>query len=293
MIWPRSAILQSAAASMVEGILVVTVSTAERIATRGVPMPMPTQRSMAFWTMSRLASRSGKMLIAASVMNSVSGWPGTSMTKTWLIRRSVRRPVAEAVTSRISSSVCRLPFIRSSPLPSRISATAWAAAAWLCGASTISRPARSMPCSAATARIFASGPTRTGSIRPLRGGLDRAAQRGLVAGMRDDGHRRACRRGRRRSGGRTSSRRGSGTRLRSGRLATGVRAARHERHRLGVEAEQRGDALSRAARRGVAERAAGLEHLAQRREGRAALLDRVGQQRRDRRRAPPPRRSAA
>ena len=40
------------------------------------------------------------MLIAASVMNSVSGWPGTSMMKTWLIRRSVRRPVAEEVTSR-------------------------------------------------------------------------------------------------------------------------------------------------------------------------------------------------
>ena len=73
------------------------------------------------------------MLIAASVMNSVSGWPGTSMMKTWLMRRSVRRPVAEAVTSCISSSVCRLPFIRSSPLPSRISATARAAASWLCG----------------------------------------------------------------------------------------------------------------------------------------------------------------
>ena len=166
MICPRSAILQSAAASMVEGIFVVTVSTAERIATFGVPMPMPTQRSMAFWTMSRLASRSGKMLIAASVMKSVSGWPGTSMMKTWLMRRSVRRPVAEAVTAFISSSVCRLPFISSSPLPSRISATAWAAAAWLCGASTIWRPARSMPCSAATSRIFASGPTRTGSISP-------------------------------------------------------------------------------------------------------------------------------
>ena len=39
MICPRSAILQSAAASMVDGILEVTVSTAERIATRGVPSP--------------------------------------------------------------------------------------------------------------------------------------------------------------------------------------------------------------------------------------------------------------
>ena len=38
------------------------------------------------------------------------------MMKTWLIRRAVRRPVLRDVTSRISSSVCRLPFISSSPL---------------------------------------------------------------------------------------------------------------------------------------------------------------------------------
>ena len=74
VICPRSAILHSAAASMVEGILDVTVSTADRIATRGVPSPTCVNRSIAFWTMSRLTSRSGKMLIAASVMNSVSGW---------------------------------------------------------------------------------------------------------------------------------------------------------------------------------------------------------------------------
>ena len=36
VIWPRSAILQSAAASIVEGIFGVTVSTADRIATLGV-----------------------------------------------------------------------------------------------------------------------------------------------------------------------------------------------------------------------------------------------------------------
>ena len=40
VIWPRSAILQSAAASIVDGILLVTVSTADRIATRGdTPTP--------------------------------------------------------------------------------------------------------------------------------------------------------------------------------------------------------------------------------------------------------------
>ena len=39
VIWPRSAILHSAAASIVDGIFVVTVSTAVSIATRGVPSP--------------------------------------------------------------------------------------------------------------------------------------------------------------------------------------------------------------------------------------------------------------
>ena len=64
--------LARAAASMVEGILVVTVSTADSNATRGVPRPTCVKRSIAFCTMSRLASRSGKMLMAASVRNSVS-----------------------------------------------------------------------------------------------------------------------------------------------------------------------------------------------------------------------------
>ncbi len=121
---------------------------------------------MAFWTMSRLADRSGVMFTAASVMNSVSSWPGTSMTKTWLIRRAVLSPVADEVTSCISSSVWRLPFISISPRPSRTSSTARAAAAWLWGTSTISIPARSRPCASATPRIFAAGPTRMGTTSP-------------------------------------------------------------------------------------------------------------------------------
>jgi hypothetical protein len=73
VICPRSAILQSAAASIVDGIFEVTVSTADRIATRGdLPNPASTYRSIAFWMMSRLASRSGKMLMAASVTKIVS-----------------------------------------------------------------------------------------------------------------------------------------------------------------------------------------------------------------------------
>ncbi len=39
--------------------------------------------------MSRFAIRSGAMFTAASVMNSVCAWVGTSMTKTWLMRRPV------------------------------------------------------------------------------------------------------------------------------------------------------------------------------------------------------------
>src|SRR5262245_5237750 len=151
---------------MVVGILAVTVSTAERIATRGVPRPTCVNRSMAFCTMSRLASKSGKMLIAASVINSVSEWVGTSMTNTWLIRRAVRNPVLLEATSRMSSSVCRLPFINSSPLDSCTSATALAAAASLCGASTISKRSMSIPCSRATVEIFAAGPTRMGTMMP-------------------------------------------------------------------------------------------------------------------------------
>jgi hypothetical protein len=48
VIWPRSAILHRAAASMVEGILVVIVSTAERMATLGVARPRLWARSIAF-----------------------------------------------------------------------------------------------------------------------------------------------------------------------------------------------------------------------------------------------------
>ena len=71
-IWPRSAILHSAAASMVLGMLGVTCSTADRIATRGSPRPRPWCRSITLRMMSALVSRSGKMLMAASVMNSGS-----------------------------------------------------------------------------------------------------------------------------------------------------------------------------------------------------------------------------
>jgi hypothetical protein len=67
LICPRSAILHSAAASMVAGIFDVTVSTAARIATFGLSRPREAERSIAFWQISALSSSAGKMLIAASV----------------------------------------------------------------------------------------------------------------------------------------------------------------------------------------------------------------------------------
>ncbi len=59
------------------------------------------------------------------------------MMNTWLMRREVRRPVAEGTIAAISSSVCRLPFISDSTSPERASSTARTAAAWLCSVSTM------------------------------------------------------------------------------------------------------------------------------------------------------------
>src|SRR5438034_533436 len=53
----RSAILQSAAASIVEGISGFSVSTAERVASLGASIPRPWAGSVAFGTRSRLAAR--------------------------------------------------------------------------------------------------------------------------------------------------------------------------------------------------------------------------------------------
>src|ERR1044072_5248029 len=89
------------------------------------------------------------------------------MTKTWLMRRPLRKPPSRPTTAAINSSVCRLPFIRSSALPSRTSSTAFAAAAWLCSTSTIWKLPRSIPAELATAAIFAAGPTRIGDISPV------------------------------------------------------------------------------------------------------------------------------
>ena len=73
LIWPRSAILHSAAASKVEGMAGLTTSTALRMATLGSSIPMAWHSSMAFWQMSAFSASVGEMLMAASVMNSGLG----------------------------------------------------------------------------------------------------------------------------------------------------------------------------------------------------------------------------
>ena len=90
------------------------------------------------------------------------------MTKQWLMRREVRSPVSRFTTAAISSSVCRLPFIRASASALRTSATALAADSWLYPASTMRNREMSSPELAATSRIRAAGPTRIGTISPTR-----------------------------------------------------------------------------------------------------------------------------
>src|SRR3990167_3295636 len=165
VIWPLSAILQRAAASSVERILDVTVSTAESMATLGLSIPSMCARSMAFLHMSALSSSPGYMFIAASVIISVLWYVGTSIMYAWLSLLSVLRPVSCLTTSVISSSVCRLPFMRTVHSPSLTSLTASAAEAWLWGVFTILSPVISMPFSAAVFLILSSGPTSTGSMR--------------------------------------------------------------------------------------------------------------------------------
>src|SRR6185295_17931164 len=70
VIWPRSAILHSAAASTVEGTSGFTVSIADRIATRTSGKRSACARSIAFCTMSTLSLSEGAMLTAASEMMS-------------------------------------------------------------------------------------------------------------------------------------------------------------------------------------------------------------------------------
>ena len=73
VIWPRSAILHSMAASTVACMSGLTVSTAARMATLGSGTPSTCANSIAFCTMSAFSRTVGAMLTAASVTNSMRG----------------------------------------------------------------------------------------------------------------------------------------------------------------------------------------------------------------------------
>ena len=165
LICPRSAILQSAAASSVDGMLGFTVSTAANMATLGSSNPMTCAKSIAFCTMSAFSDSVGAILSAASVMYKGLGYIGTWHLKTCDIRRPVRNPGC-MTTAWINSSVCKLPFIRASNFLSAAICAAISAAAWLCGTSITLATLISILNCAANARNFFSGAIKTALINP-------------------------------------------------------------------------------------------------------------------------------
>ena len=139
--------------------------------------------------MSTLSSSVGAMFTAASVTISVSAYVGTSITKQWLTRRAVRSPVSRCTTAPISSSVCRLPFISASALPSRTSSTAFAAEPGCMARRRLA--GRDVDAvflgHGLDARLRADQDRRDQSESRR---VDRAVQRTLVARMRDGGRGR-------------------------------------------------------------------------------------------------------
>jgi hypothetical protein len=111
------------------------------------------------------------------------------MTKTWLMRRSVRRPVLLDVTSRMSSSVWRLPFIKSSALDCWMSSTAFAAAAWLCGHVDDLEATDVETVLAGDSANLGGRSDKDGNDDAGVRRFDRAAQRCLFAGVNDGGPR--------------------------------------------------------------------------------------------------------
>ena len=127
VIWPRSDILQSAAASIVDGTFAVTVlHGAARIATRTCQAHRMAEIDRVLNDVD-LGLEIGAILNAASVMICGLGCPFTSLTKQWLMRLLVRIPVAFYTTAPISSSLCMLPFMSASARPATTNSTAFVA----------------------------------------------------------------------------------------------------------------------------------------------------------------------
>ena len=132
------------------------------------------------------------MLTAASVMISAFSWPGTSITKQWLTRRAVRSPASRRTTAAISSSVCRLPFISASALPSRTSCDGRGRRG-LAERRIDDLDSRDDRCRAFRRHRFdaRARPDEDRRDQAVLRRLDRAFERALIARMRDRGrHRR-------------------------------------------------------------------------------------------------------
>ncbi len=148
---------------------------------------------MAFWTMSRLAMRSGAMFTAASVMKSVSRMgrhvhdedvadaPARAQPRLALGDRAEQLVGMQAALHQ-QLGFARRARARPPSRPRPGCAAHRRSRARRYRARAFRRRSRSCPC----------GPTRIGMIIPACGGLERTAQRALIAGMRD-GRRQAAR----------------------------------------------------------------------------------------------------
>ena len=145
VIWPRSAILHSAAASIVDGISEVTVSTADRIATFGRPMPQGMRKiDRVLHDIDFILQR--RKDVHRSVGDEQRFWIGRHVHDEDVADAPRRaQPVSLLTTASINSSVCRLPFISASASPAADHFDAFAADAWLYGVSTSCQVAISGP----------------------------------------------------------------------------------------------------------------------------------------------------
>ena len=191
VIWPRSAILHSVAASTVDGISGLTVSTAARIATLGCSMPsalrevdrvlhdvglvLSVGRDVDRGVGDQQQPRIGRHVHQEHVADAPRGAQAAVAT-------APPRPSARRCAGCPSSAP---PPRRRAPSPPRASA-----AAWLCSTSTRSgRPTRSMP-SASRDRAdlrFGADEHRHRSARAARPRAARAASRGRRDGRRRSG----------------------------------------------------------------------------------------------------------
>ena len=186
MIWPRSAILHSAAASMVDGTFGLTVSIADRIATRTSALPSACARSIAFWTMWTLSSSVGAMLTAASVTISGSVVGGHVHDEAVADAPRGAQPGLARDHRGHQFVGVQAALHQASALPSRTSRTASGGGGLAVGRVDDLEAGDVDVACFATPRC-ARRPDQDRRDQPRPRGIDGAGERGLVAGMRDRG----------------------------------------------------------------------------------------------------------